>query len=274
MTSTTSDLLQSLPTYDSSDDDQGGPDDAQTARDRRIEAARLAASSYKAKMEEPQWYLDEESTQSYEGPRPTVRPELFALEHYYLLGRYDLVKRRGLDFLNDRHGNEAGREHRSLSKDGSASIEDVQVLDAVMRSALKLDEVDKEVVEWARVYKTRPTAATLAYAAARVLDRAGHQYGVADNEPIEAALAALTRHSTLKTYIDLLADLLAERSPFLSKGIKQRRPPTADMQGTIEEEIQKLNLNDDAKATFRKVIGGAGQATEEQEELPRDVRSL
>ncbi|KAM0789756.1 hypothetical protein ACM66B_006611 [Microbotryomycetes sp. NB124-2] len=289
MSSTTSDLLQSLPTYDSSDeedrqDGSGGGRLAtkQTARERRIEAARLAASSYNAKMEEPQWFLDTDSTQSSEGPRSTIRPELFALEHYYLLGEFALVKRRGLDFLNNqRRANERNGQDKAKPSSGSndgasaASGEESQVLDAVMRSALKLDEVDREVVEWARLYKTRPTAATLAYTAARVLDRAGTRFNVGQNEALEASLSALTRSSTLKPYVDLLADLLASRSPFLSQGIKQRKPATTkELQQRVQDEINKLELSPEARDTFIKVVGAAGQAHEEQEELPRDVRSL
>ncbi|KAK4056407.1 hypothetical protein OIO90_002550 [Microbotryomycetes sp. JL221] len=275
MTDSTSDLLASLPTYDSSEDDNEG--DGQhvhlTAREQRIQAARLAAATYKAKIEPPQWYLDPEAVEASEGPQATIRPEVFAIEHFYLNGQFDLVKRKGIEFLTERHLQPS--QEATLGKDGAGASEDVQVLDAVMRAALRIDAIDEQVVQWARLYKTRPTAGTLAYTAAQVFDKAGSKFDVHKNEAIEAALAAIARHATMKSYLNLLAKLLEKRCPSLSHALSTRTYPTPQERQKIQAEVSDLELADTAHATLTKVIDTVSEAhNDEQDELPRDVRSL
>ncbi|KAG0666939.1 hypothetical protein C6P46_003649 [Rhodotorula mucilaginosa] len=199
---------------------------AATARQQRIEAARKAARSYQAKVEEPGWYnsLD-----------PTARAkDLARLVLYSLHGKY--YERRFLEVVD------AGCELIA----GEVK-EQSEVIDLVLRAAAKCD--------------IEPHLASLSLASARILSANSplavaapsrkEDLPVSSGEVIAATLASLRLHPTLPIPQAFLACILREAGhPFLSSAISD---PTLmsddrpDAASEVEREIEQVDLIGDGE---------------------------
>ncbi|TKA53838.1 hypothetical protein B0A53_03628 [Rhodotorula sp. CCFEE 5036] len=228
---------------------------AATARQQRIEAARKAARSYQAKVEEPGWYnsLD-----------PTARAkDLARLVLYSLHGKY--YERRFLEVVD------AGCELIA----GEVK-EQSEVIDLVLRAAAKCDiEVQrrKQVLDLARRWReyassvhlhalrSNPHLASLSLASARILSANSplavaapsrkEDLPVSSGEVIAATLASLRLHPTLPIPQAFLACILREAGhPFLSSAISD---PTLmsddrpDAASEVEREIEQVDLIGDGE---------------------------
>ncbi|ORY52175.1 hypothetical protein BCR35DRAFT_356046 [Leucosporidium creatinivorum] len=224
------------------------------ARAERIAAAREAAASYQAKIEEPRWFMAENVQATKPG---ATRPEFFVLHQLYIDGAFEEVQTRAMAlFARERKG----------------GAEDVELMDIALRACLKSGQkVTPEVLELARGYATRPTHPSLAFSASRIF-AASPPSLVTPLEPLEAILAALSRHSTLLPYLTWLSKLLVESQPLLHEVLVERT--LQGREAEVEKALDGLGLSEQGRRTMEKVLGVGGEVREEEEETVRDVRSL
>ncbi|GAA5985439.1 hypothetical protein JCM10908_006974 [Rhodotorula pacifica] len=229
---------------------------AATARQQRIEAARKAARTYQAKIEEPGWYnsLDPDSRS-----KDLSRLVLFSLHHKYYERQYLEVVNAGCELL-------AGEVK-----------EQSEVIDLVLRAAAKCDlEVQRraEVLSLARRWREFPHLASLSLASARILAANSPladpstpasssvtipARDVSSGEVFAATLASLRLHPSLPIPRTFLASLLLRTGcPLLSSAISPLpadpadRPDTetssssASSEAALEREIAQLCLEGDS----------------------------
>lgn len=273
---------------------------AATARQQRIEAARKAARSYRAKVEEPGWYNTLDPTAR---AKDLARLVLYSLHDKYYEHRFLEVVDAGCELI-------AGEVK-----------EQSEVIDLVLRAAAKCDlEVQrrKQVLDLARRWREYPHLASLSLASARILSAnsllaaaaaANRQEDlpVSSGEVIAATLASLRLHPTLPIPQAFLASILLEAGhPLLSSAISD---PTLmsddrpDAASELEREINQVGLIGDGESAadgdevdaivkarrdiLRRVVGlplqaGAGSlhgddpgaAAEDSRAVGRNVRSL
>ncbi|GAA5869451.1 hypothetical protein JCM3774_001456 [Rhodotorula dairenensis] len=236
---------------------------AATARQRRIEAARKAARTYQAKIEEPGWY---NSVDPDSGAKDLSRLVLYSLHHKYYERRYLEVVDAGCEVMT-----------------GDIK-EQSEVIDLVLRSAVKCDvEVQrrKQVLDLARRWREYPHLASLSLASARILSANSPLAGAADTaaqaaaeespaaatserdvadgltvsagEVVDAALASLRLHPTLPIPRAFLASVLLRAGhPLLydaisapTAGTPSDRPEAA---AELEGAIARLCLDGDSES--------------------------
>ncbi|KAI5477023.1 hypothetical protein MNV49_006899, partial [Pseudohyphozyma bogoriensis] len=130
------------------------PEPVSTARAERIAAARSQASTYKARVDEPMWFLDPPTT-SY--TQDSVRNDLYVLQRFYFERKYSDVVEKGLALLRTKvpKEKESGKGKEKEKGGGLTPGDEVEVLDLVLRAAMKLRPVmvSEELLEMARNYR-------------------------------------------------------------------------------------------------------------------------
>ncbi|KAL8280524.1 hypothetical protein RQP46_007172 [Phenoliferia psychrophenolica] len=236
---------------------------AATERSQRIEKARLASSSYSAKLEPAGWF----NTLSSSNPHnPTsIRNDLFRLHQLYAKKEYDAAVELGSTVL------ESGKGQKKMKGKAEEFMlaEEGEILDIVLRSALKstANGVRENEVRLARRY-TLHTSSSLAFAASLVLLRAASPSSLSTPlEALEAVLAAIKRKTYLHPYLAHTERIIALHFPAL------RDPDPV----CAREEMDRIGLSESGREVLevllQKVKGGNGEEEDEEDE-PRNVRNL
>ncbi|SCZ96615.1 BZ3500_MvSof-1268-A1-R1_Chr4-4g07481 [Microbotryum saponariae] len=270
-------------------------DSATLARRARIEAARLQARDYSAKLDEPEWYLTSETQSSTLSTTPPQedhgstsqlkdlhRRKIFAIQHHYLQRSYLTSLNLALTLLNGNY---------YIRGDGS---EDVEVLDLILRSFLKLWEEDREglvgagawkeqgpmIVEMARKWSSYRGVPTFSFTASKVLfllstDPSPPVSIENLQENLAPILNALKLHSTQIRYLAQLERVLQFLDrPVLAKALTNPNGPEVMMEDK-RKAFEGLTLTEEERSTLEKVTGLRGEVKDEpQEDHLRDVRSL
>ncbi|GAA5972893.1 hypothetical protein JCM11641_003990 [Rhodosporidiobolus odoratus] len=238
------------------------------ARAERIAAARNAAKSYEAKIEEPGWFNDPVQATRSKGP---ARPVLFALHQQYFQREYEAVVQGGIKLL-----------------DGGLK-EEQEVRDLVLRAALKGGlERRTDVLDVAKRWRDFPNLPALSFVSARVLfansplalsssDAVSHSMSASSTPPPEvlsASLASLRLHSQQPTYLPLLICILRPLHPLLAQATEDKSL-VSQRREELEDEMKKVEISEAERGILVKVLDLDGADKEDEEEgVGRDVRSL
>ncbi|GAA5820922.1 hypothetical protein JCM11251_001878 [Rhodosporidiobolus azoricus] len=271
-----SDLLDAFGDFDIEVDDS-----AAQARAERIEAARRAGQNYEAKIEEPGWFNDPVQVARSKGP---ARPALFALHQRYFQQCWAAAVEEGI----------------ALERAGVK--EEAETRDLVMRAALRGGmERRGEVLEMAKKWREFPNLPTLSFVSAKILfansplspsfapSSSSHcptpppTKGPPTTHPaevipplevLEASLAALRLHPLQPLYHPLLASCLRPSHLTLAAALEDRKV-AQERRTQVEEEVGKVEVSEQGRATLRQVLRLDGEEKEDEEEgVGRDVRSL